>query len=214
MSLPTMVRPLLILGAGLLLMVVGTGAWMLTGPARDSAGVSGQTRGSGTALIGGPYELVDHKGRTRTQADFKGRYQLIYFGYTFCPDFCPSTLNVMSQALDKLAESSPETADRVVPLFITIDPERDTVEAMDAYVAHFHGNFVGLTGNDEQIAAAAKAYRVFYRKVDDGGDDEDYLVDHSTFTYLMDAEGNYAAHFAHNTTPEAMAEEMEALIDG
>lgn len=214
MSLPSMVRPLLILGAGLLLMVVGTGAWMLTGPARDSAGVSGQTRGSGTALIGGPYELVDHKGRTRTEADFKGRYQLIYFGYTFCPDFCPSTLNVMSQALDKLAESSPETADRVVPLFITIDPERDTVEAMDAYVAHFHGNFVGLTGNDEQIAAAAKAYRVFYRKVGDGGDDEDYLVDHSTFTYLMDAEGNYAAHFAHNTTPEAMAEEMEALIDG
>lgn len=213
MSSRSLVRPLAIFGIGLLVLVVGVGAWLLTGTENRGAGVSGETRSSGAALIGGPFTLLDQDGQARTEADFAGRHMLIYFGYTYCPDFCPTTLNVMTQALDKLAETAPDAVEQVVPVFITIDPERDTVEAMKAYVTHFHSNFVGLTGSEEQVAAAAKAYRIFYQKVEDESAGE-YLMDHSTFTYLMGPDGGYSTHFAHNTTPEAMAEKIAELIGG
>ena len=109
---------------------------------------------SGKALIGGPFTLVDQTGKTVTDQDFRGRYMLVFFGFTHCPDICPAELQVMSAALDELGPK----ADEVVPVFITLDPERDTQAAMGAYVKNFGSRFVGLTGSPEQIAAAAKAY--------------------------------------------------------
>lgn len=170
-----------------------TVALMLLGPAR-------QTGGRGVALIGGPFELVDHTGATVTDADFRGRLMLVYFGYTWCPDVCPTELQNMSAALDLLGDDAAEVA----PIFITVDPERDTPEVMADYRQHFHPSLVALTGSPAQVAAAAKTYRIFYGKVPTERPGE-YLMDHSSFVYLMDRKGGYLTHFAPNTAPEAMA---------
>ena len=116
---------------------------------------------SGEALIGGPFELTDQDGNKVTDQTYKGKLMLIYFGFTFCPDACPTALGVMSAALDKLDVA----ADRVVPILITVDPERDTPPVLKDYVSNFHPRMVGLTGTPEQTAQVAKAYRVFYQKV-------------------------------------------------
>jgi protein SCO1/2 len=116
---------------------------------------------SGKALIGGPFTLVDQNGKTVTDQDFRGRYMLVFFGFTHCPDVCPAALQVMSASLDELGPK----ADEIVPIFITLDPERDTQEVMGAFVENFGSRFVGLTGSPEAIAAAADAYRVPYAKV-------------------------------------------------
>lgn len=157
-------------------------------------------RGTGSALIGGEFELVDHESHVVTDADFRGKFMLIYFGYTFCPDVCPTELQAMSAAIDELGAAGTE----VQPIFITVDPARDTVAVMADYRGHFHPRLIALTGTPEQISAAAKAYRVYYAK---NGDEsaEDYLMDHSSFVYLMDRDGRYVTHFAPNTLPEAMA---------
>lgn len=166
-----------------------------------------QSTGTGVAQIGGPFTLVDHTGRQVTQADFSDRHLLIYFGYTYCPDVCPTELQVMTEALDLLGEDASE----IRPLFITVDPERDTVPAMADYVAHFYDSFVGLTGSPEQVAAAAKAYRVYFAK---GPRDEDgvYLMDHSSFVYLMGRDGAYLAHFGPGTAPQAMADKIRSFL--
>ena len=131
-----------------------------------------------------------HRARPRSDRDFRGRYLLLTFGYTYCPDVCPTSLMTMTAALDRLAESDPGLARRVVPLLITVDPERDTVEVLAAYATHFHESLVALTGTPEQIAAAAEAYRVYYAKAEvEGGD---YLMDHSAFIFLMGPEGRRA----------------------
>ena len=115
---------------------------------------------SGEALIGGPFELTDQDGNTVTDQTYKGKLMLIYFGFTYCPDACPTALGVMSAALDKLDVA----AERVVPMLITVDPERDTPAVLKDYVSNFHPRMVGLTGTPEQVAQVAKAYRVFYQK--------------------------------------------------
>ena len=158
---------------------------------------------SGEALIGGPFELTDQTGAQVTDQTFKGKLMLIYFGYTFCPDACPTALGVMSQALDKLDVS----ADRVAPIFITVDPERDTQAVMKDYVGNFHPRMVGLTGTPEQIAKVAKAYRVFYQKAP-GTTPSDYMMDHTLLIYLMDGDGKYLTHFGPDATPEQIAEEV------
>jgi protein SCO1/2 len=170
-----------------------TVALLLLGPARESGG-------SGVALVGGPFELVDSHGRTVRDEDFRGRLMLVYFGYTWCPDVCPTELQNISEAMDLLGDD----ADQVAPIFITVDPERDTVETMAEYREHFHPSLVALTGSPAQIAAAAKAYRVYYAK---GPSDRpgEYLMDHSSFVYLMDRKGGYLTHFAPATPPETMA---------
>ena len=149
--------------------------------------------------IGGPFTLTDHDGRAVTDADFHGRYMLVYFGYTYCPDVCPTSLQVMTDALDLLGAK----ADAVTPVLITIDPERDTAELLRDYVANFHPRTVGLTGTPEQIAAVAKAYRVYYAKAEQEGT---YLMDHSSIVYLMGKDGKFLTHFSHNTPADKMAE--------
>lgn len=162
-----------------------------------------------TAAIGGPFELVDQAGRTRTQADLKGKFALIYFGYTFCPDACPMALVAMAEALDQIGP----LAARVQPVFVTVDPERDTVAQMAAYVAAVDERLWGLTGSAAQVAQAAKAYRVFFRKATPQGGGE-YLVDHTSLVYLMGPDGAYRAHFTHETTPERMAEILRKTVGG
>lgn len=163
---------------------------------------------SGEAAIGGPFTLVDQNGETRTRDDFAGQYRLIYFGYTFCPDVCPTALWAMSQALDQVAEDDPGLAERITPVFITVDPERDTVEHMKDYAANFHPRMVALTGTPEQIAQAAKAYRVFYRKAEDDSATE-YLMDHSSFIFLMSPNGKYLTHATHQDSPDEIARMIE-----
>lgn len=163
---------------------------------------------SGKALVGGPFKLINHLGEPVTEKNFYGKYTLVFFGYTYCPDVCPSELQVMSAALDRLKSK----ADDIVPIFITIDPERDTAKQMADYVSHFHSKFVGLTGSPEAIQAAARAYRVYYSKSKDSESNSDYLMDHSSIVYLMDRKGEYKTHFSFGTPPEKMAEKISSII--
>lgn len=151
--------------------------------------------------IGGPFTLTDHTGETVTEADFHGRLMLVYFGFSSCPDFCPTDLSIIAQAVDELGPAG----EAVVPVFVSVDPNRDTPEVLASYVGLFHPRMVGLTGSDEQIAAVADAYRVYYARVP--SDDPDfYAVDHTTFTYLMGPDGSNLLMFPHGTHPERMAE--------
>jgi protein SCO1 len=163
---------------------------------------------SGAALIGGPFSLVGADGKPVTDRNFRGRYMLIFFGFTHCPDICPAELQVIAQALEQLGDK----AKKVVPVFVTLDPERDTPEAMANYVKSFGPNFVGLTGSPEAIAAAAKAYRVAYSKVENKDSAGDYSVDHSALAYLMDPEGRYVTHFSYGLSTDQMAEKLEKLL--
>ncbi|WP_419902714.1 SCO family protein [Kiloniella sp.] len=163
------------------------------------------------ALIGGPFNLVDHTGKDVSEKDFMGKYMLIYFGYTYCPDVCPTSLTLLSEALDIVEAKDPELAKLVTPVFITVDPERDTVSAMNDYVENFYPTMVGLTGTTEQVSAAAKAYRVFFQKAETEEANE-YLMDHSSITYLMGPDGQYSKHYGHGTGPELMAESMLKIL--
>lgn len=145
-------------------------------------------RASGEAAIGGAFALTDQHGKTVKDADFHGRFMLVYFGFTHCPDICPTALAAMTRALDALGDD----AKRVVPIFITVDPERDNVAAMKKYAASFP-RLVALTGDKKHIEAVEAAYKVYAAKVNTKG--KDYAVDHSGFIYLMDGEGKYLRHF-------------------
>lgn len=162
---------------------------------------------TGKALVGGPFTLVDHTGKTVTDKDFRGRYMLVYFGFTNCPDVCPSGLQVMAAALDKVGAK----ADQVTPIFITVDPERDTPEQLAAYVSSFHPRLVGLTGSQEQLAAALKAYRVYAKKVDDPKSTAGFTYDHTSIMYLMDRNGDYLGNFTHATSVDRIAERLAKL---
>ncbi len=168
----------------------------------EPAGAAGPT-------IGGPFTLVDHNGKTVTAGDFRGRFMLLYFGYTYCPDVCPTTLTTMADAVDILDGDG----ESVVPVFITVDPERDTSEHLKMYVNYFHPRLVGLTGTSESVAAAAKAYRIYYAKApQDGAAGDDYLMDHLSFVFLMGPDGAFRAHFEHGISPEAMAKRIREYL--
>ena len=167
----------------------------------ETVRISPVYRVNGKSLVGGPFKLTNHRGEQVTHEDFRGKYMLAYFGYTHCPDICPHELQVITEALDRLGDKAAE----VQPVFITVDPERDTVDHMAKYVSHFHPKLIGLTGTEEEILVAAKAYRVLFRKAYDPSS-SDYLVDHSSVTFLMDEEGEYAAHFVLGTTVDEMVE--------
>jgi protein SCO1/2 len=151
-------------------------------------------RGAGAVSIGGPFELVDQYGAVRTDQDFRGAYMLMYFGFTYCPDTCPTALMKITQALEDLAARSPAAAERVVPVFISVDPERDTPEALRSYAENFHPRLVALTGAPRELERLGRTYGVFFARVPTGQPGE-YLMDHSGFTYLMGPDGEYLEHF-------------------
>ena len=197
--------------AVLALLVMGSGwfAWQKLRPPLTI----GPTTTSGTIQVGGPIQLIHQTGERRSDEDYRGRYMLVYFGFTNCPDICPTSLLIMSHALQLLSDRAPEVAEQVVPVFVTVDPERDTVEALAAYAPSFHPDLVALTGTPEQIAAAAKAYRVYYAKVEDASAGT-YLVDHISFIYLIGPDGAYVTHFSHLAQSEDIAEGLERHIGG
>lgn len=168
--------------------------------------------GPGTTVIpkvGGPFTLVDHSGKTVTDADFHGKFVLIFFGYTFCPDVCPTALNLMAEAMDILGKD----AEKVTPLFITIDPERDSPEDLKEYVSHFYPRLVGLTGSREQVNAVTKVYKVYSAKIQmEGSDKDDYAMDHSSIIYFNGPDGKYRALFGEGTTPKSLAEGMRKFL--
>lgn len=152
--------------------------------------------------IGGPFELTDHTGRPRTERDFRGQLMLVYFGFTYCPDICPTDLQAIGQALDKLGHDG----ERVQPLFVTVDPERDTTQHLAEYVPLFHPRLIGLTGGVDAVRKAADAYKVYFAKVPIGKESSNYTVDHTAFIYLMDHDGSYLGFFPPGTTAERMVE--------
>jgi protein SCO1/2 len=163
--------------------------------------------------FGGSFSLTDQYGMRRTDTDFRGKYMLIFFGYTYCPDVCPTTLAVEKEALDKLGAG----AERIVPIFISVDPKRDTPDKLKSYLSSFDArppstrpNFVGLTGTDKEIAKAAKAYRVYYRAHLDGRaqDGSEYSIDHTGDVYLMDPEGKFVAYYSQGILPDEMAADL------
>jgi protein SCO1/2 len=161
------------------------------------------------------FALTDHRGAPVTERDYRGKFLLVFFGYTYCPDVCPTALYNISQTLDLLGED----AGRVQALFVTIDPERDTVEVLAEYVANFHPAITGLTGTAEQILAAAKSFGVFYEKVESAeageqGDGGDYLMDHGALIDLADPDGRYLASFPHILQAEQLAPVIRDYIHG
>ena len=160
----------------------------------------------GSAAIGGPFELTDHNGQRVTDADVIDGPTLMYFGYTYCPDVCPLDTYRNAEAVAVLAERGVE----VKPVMVTIDPTRDTPESMAAFVEYLHEDMVGLTGTTEEITAAIKAYRVYAAK---NGDGENYLMDHSTWTYLMAPDYGFLEFFGRDITPEDMADQVACFVD-
>jgi len=150
--------------------------------------------------IGGPFALVDHTGKARTDEDFRGKLLLIYFGYSYCPDVCPTDLQQIGLAVGRLGIAG----EAVQPLFITLDPERDTATHLADYVTLFHPRLIGLTGSAEQIRRVALAYKVYYAKYPPGS--ADYVVDHTSFIYLLDENGKYIGFFPPGTTADRMIE--------
>lgn len=166
--------------------------------------------GGDTARIGGAFHLVNGAGKEVTEKDFAGKYLLVYFGYTFCPDVCPTSLHVMAQALNALP---PETLAKVAPVFVSVDPERDKPAATDSYARQFHPAIAGLTGSPEQIKEITAAYRVYYKKVEQAGSAADaYVMDHSSLTYLMGPDGRFLTHFNHDATGPSMAEGLKQFV--
>lgn len=158
-----------------------------------------------SAEIGGPFDLVDPGGRAVTDRDFLGRHMLIYFGYSSCPDVCPLDLQRMASALDILGPEGKS----VVPVFITIDPERDSGKHLGDYVRAFHPRMVGLTGPEAAIKSVTNAYKVFYRKASQGAE---YLMDHTSFIYVIGPKGAVRSIIRADTAPEIMAREIRRLL--
>ncbi|WP_416896991.1 MAG: SCO family protein [Minwuia sp.] len=170
--------------------------------------VSGAIGVSSAVPVGGPFEMSDHTGATVTEELLKDRYTLIYFGYTFCPDVCPTELQDMAVALDLAGQAG----EKVTPVFVTVDPERDGQEQIAAYVEAFHPRMIGLRGDEGQTSRIAKAYRVFYQPVN--RDDEYYLMDHSNFIYLMGPDGKNVAIFNGEVAPDVMAQGIREAVGG
>lgn len=150
--------------------------------------------------IGGAFALTDQTGKVRTDADFRGQLMLVYFGFTYCPDICPTDLQQIGLAMEQLGDD----AKNVQPLFITLDPERDTADHLAQYVPLFHPRLIGLTGSIESVQKAADAYRVYYKRVATGTKPDDYTVDHSAFIYLIDRDGKYLGFFPPGTDAAKM----------
>lgn len=172
------------------------------------AGPESQVSSTGRVAIGGPFNLVDTTGQRRTEKDYAGKPMLVFFGFTNCPDVCPSGLQTLTVALDKLGDK----ANGLTPLFITVDPERDTPQSLAAYIKSFHPRIQALTGTPDEVNAAVKAYRVYAVKVTDAKDPARYNIDHSSFFYLMNSKGEYVKHFPHSTDANVLADALAAAL--
>ncbi|MFQ5618571.1 MAG: SCO family protein [Rhodospirillales bacterium] len=225
MSIPG--RRTILAALSIVLAATVAGAWLLTpAPAPGSSAENGKA--AQAPSIGGPFSLVDQTGKPVTDKDFRGRFMLVFFGYTYCPDVCPTDLQIISQAMDALGAAG----EIVQPIFITVDPERDTPEVMADYVGNFHPRLLGLTGTRDQVATAAKAYRVYFSKfypppeslsgettaggvtVGEDEDNSEYFMNHSAITYLMGPDGRFREFFSHGTSPDEMAGEIRRHING
>ena len=162
----------------------------------------------GGPAVGGPFTLEDSSGHTVTDRDFRGKYVLIYFGYTYCPDVCPTTLNAVANAIDRLGRK----ANELQPLFITIDPRRDTPTVMKQYTAAFSPHLLGLTGTPTQIAEVAKEYRVYYAEHRTGPGPDDYTMDHSSILYLIGPDGRFIAPIRTDETGAEIAADLTRLM--
>ncbi|MDP6405898.1 MAG: SCO family protein [Alphaproteobacteria bacterium] len=155
--------------------------------------------------VGGAFALVNHLGRTVTDADFRDRHLLVFFGYVFCPDVCPTAMSTITDALEWLGSLGA----KIQPLFISVDPDRDTPEVLNSFVENFHPSIVGLTGSPEQIAKVAKGYHAYFMKVLEGEEgeepDEDYLMYHTSNLYMMAPGGKFLARFRHDISPDELA---------
>lgn len=193
-----------LIAAALALLVIAGGAlWFADGRAAPGAW---PLAGSG---IGGPFALVDQDGRPRTDRDFAGAYRLIYFGYTFCPDVCPTDLARNARALAALG---PDLAARVQPIFITIDPERDTPAVLKPYVANFPPRLIGLTGSPDAVRRASAAWKVYAVKRGAGAGAAGYMMDHTALTYLMGPDGAPIAFFTSDQSPAQVATELARYV--
>jgi protein SCO1/2 len=197
--------PRLALAAVLLggLVILGAGVFLGLAHRDSPRGAAGTLLAS---AIGGPFRLVDQDGKMVTDADLRGKWSLVYFGYTHCPDACPTALNDIAVALDELGPKR----GAVRPVFITVDPERDTPDVLKAYVTAFDTPILALTGTPEEIAQAAKSYRVYYAKHPEAGGD--YSMDHTSVIYVMDPQGRFTASFTHESSPEEIAERLKRLL--
>jgi protein SCO1 len=173
--------------------------------------LGGAGEGLPSIAIGGPFTLEASDGSTVTDKTYRDKWQLVYFGYTFCPDACPTALNEIAGTLEKLGP----LADKVQPLFITVDPERDTPQVLSDYVKAFDPRIRGLTGTPDEIAAAAREYRVYYAKVADKDAPGGYLMDHSSVIYVMrPGDGRFVASFTGDMTADQMAARLKKFIEG
>jgi len=163
------------------------------------------------AAIGGPFELVDSEGRTVRWSDFDGRYRMVYFGYAYCPDICPYDVQRMMQGFAAFKQAEPARAAQVEPIFITIDPARDTPAKVGEFTAAFSDDLLGLTGTAEQVDQAAKAFAVYYAKGEDAGN-ESYLMDHSRAGYLMGRRGEPIALLPVDESAEAVTAELDKWV--
>lgn len=199
--MPGRITLITMLGLALLALLSGAGlmfALTTSGPPEQSS--------SSSAAIGGPFTLIDTKGETITDQIYRGKWMLIYFGYTFCPDACPTALNNMSVALEKLGAE----ANKIEPIFITVDPKRDTPPAMGEYLKSFDHRIIGLTGSQTQTDTVAREYRIYVEPQKSEGDD--YLVDHSAYIYLMDPQGKFVNVVAGDVPGDEMAEKLRKMM--
>ena len=169
----------------ILVVLIASGAWLFV---RQS-----DERQKGSDLVGGSFELVDQDRNNITNNSFPNKFKIIYFGFTFCPDVCPMGLTTISEALDSLGTK----AKHIQPIFITLDPLRDTAGVLKSYKENFHESIIFLTGSEEQIRSVAKLYKVYFQKTNDN---DDYLIDHSAITFIMAPSGGYLKHFGPNAT--------------
>jgi protein SCO1/2 len=179
---------------------------LLLGPARPGPAGAPTTTAS---PIQTRFSLVDHTGRPVTEKTYDGKWKLVFFGFTHCPDVCPTALNTVARVLAELGGS----ADGLVPLFVTVDPKRDTPTAMAAYVAAFDKRIVGLTGTEQQVAEAAKAFRVYYARTEEKTAPGGYTMNHSSILYLMAPDGRFVTHFGHGEKPAEIAKAVKKVID-
>lgn len=185
-----------VIGVLLAVLLVGVGSFLWLGGSPNPGG------------IGGPFELVNGDGKTVTEKDFRGKYMLVYFGYTFCPDVCPTTLTAVADAMDKLGPA----AGKIRTVFITVDPKRDTPAVVKQYAAAFGPSVTGLTGTPEEIAKVAREYRVYYAEHRTGTGPNDYTMDHSSILYLVGPDGSFIAPIRADQSGDEMAAALKKLM--